>query len=187
MFFFNLSERFDVYVFLISETFTTRIIFLCHELPLYFPFPLQKLVSKYLLKGGKYPTMRIIIYGTEIYLIVLEIKCGCQYIATQGVHCSVPFSIPVSVQLLCLYRSTPNQVRQPRSVCFNIFISAFQSVPALYCPPHLVDKYRSRRARILSSHVSVSFLITSTLPVCISAKLAHFFLINVLNIYLFYF
>ena len=60
-----------MYVFLISETFTTRIIFLCHELPLYFPFHLQKIVRKYLPKSEKYPTMQIIIHGTEI---VLEIK-----------------------------------------------------------------------------------------------------------------
>ena len=61
-------------MFLISEIFTTRIIFLSHESPLYFPFPLQKLVREYLTKSDKYPKMRIIIYGTEIYLIVLEIK-----------------------------------------------------------------------------------------------------------------
>ena len=63
MFLFDLSERFDV-CFSLSETFTTRINFLCHGLPLCFPFPSQKLVRKYLPKSFD---------GTEIYLIVLEI------------------------------------------------------------------------------------------------------------------
>ena len=72
--FFDLSEGFDVYVSLLSETFTTRIIFFCHELLLYFLFPSQELVRKYLPKGfQKYPTIQIIIYEIEIYHIVLEI------------------------------------------------------------------------------------------------------------------
>ena len=60
---------FDVSVSLISKTFTTWINFLYHELPLYFPFPSQKLVRKYLPKiFEKYPTTRIIIDGTEIFV-----------------------------------------------------------------------------------------------------------------------
>ena len=54
MFLFNLRERFNVSVFLISKTFTTWITFLCHELPLYFPFPSQKLLRKYLPLLRKY-------------------------------------------------------------------------------------------------------------------------------------
>ena len=54
VFLFNLSERFNVSVFLISKTFTTWITFLCHELPLYFPFPSQKLLRKYLPLLRKY-------------------------------------------------------------------------------------------------------------------------------------
>ena len=54
-------------VSLISKTFTKWIIFLYHEFPLYFPFPSQKLVKKYLPKSfEKYPTTRIIIDGTQI-------------------------------------------------------------------------------------------------------------------------
>ena len=38
-------------------------------MPLYFPFPSQKLVRKYLPKSfEKYPTTRIIIDGTEIFV-----------------------------------------------------------------------------------------------------------------------
>ena len=58
---------FDGSVSLISKTFTTWINFLYHELPLYFPFPSQKLVRKYLPKSfEKYPTTKII-DGTEIF------------------------------------------------------------------------------------------------------------------------
>ena len=39
MFLLDLSQRFDVSASLISKTLTTRINFLYHELPLYFPFP----------------------------------------------------------------------------------------------------------------------------------------------------
>ena len=40
-----------------------------HELPLYFPFPSQKLVRKYLSKFfEKYPTTRRIFEGTEIFV-----------------------------------------------------------------------------------------------------------------------
>ena len=89
--FFDLSEGFDAYVSVISETFTTRIIFFCHELLLYFPFPSQKLVRKYLAKGfQKYPTMQIIIYGIEIYHIVLEIV---KWILVQMAF-SVAFPVP---------------------------------------------------------------------------------------------
>ena len=57
MFLLDLKERFDVSVSLISKTFTTWINFLYNELPLYFPFPSQKLVRKYLPKSfEKYPT-----------------------------------------------------------------------------------------------------------------------------------
>ena len=56
-------------VSLISKTFTTWIIFLYHELPLYFSFPSQKLVRKYLPKSfEKYSTTRIIIDETEIFI-----------------------------------------------------------------------------------------------------------------------
>ena len=47
----DLSERFDVSVSLISKTFTTWIIFLYDELPLYLLFSSQKLVRKYLPKS----------------------------------------------------------------------------------------------------------------------------------------
>ena len=47
----DLSERFDVSVSLIPKTFTTWINFLYHELPLYFPFPSQKLVRRCLPKS----------------------------------------------------------------------------------------------------------------------------------------
>ena len=58
---------FDVSVSLISKTFTTWINFLYHELPLYFPFPSQKLVRKYLPKSfEKYPTTKTI-DGPEIF------------------------------------------------------------------------------------------------------------------------
>ena len=57
MFLLDLSERFDVSVSFISETFTTWINFLYHELTLYFLFLSQKLVRKYLPKRfEKYPT-----------------------------------------------------------------------------------------------------------------------------------
>ena len=69
MFLLNLSERFDLPVPLISKTFTTWKNFLYHELPLYFLFPSQKLVRKYLLKSyDKYPTTRIIVDGDEIFV-----------------------------------------------------------------------------------------------------------------------
>ena len=43
--------------------------FLYHQLPLYFPFPPQKLGRKYLPKSfEKYPTTQIIIDGTEIFV-----------------------------------------------------------------------------------------------------------------------
>ena len=64
--FFDLSEGFDVYVSLLSETFTTSIFFFCHELLLYFLFPSQKLVKKYLPKGfQKHPTRQIIIMKSK--------------------------------------------------------------------------------------------------------------------------
>ena len=47
----DLSERFDVSVSLIPKTFTTWINFLYHELPLYSPFPSQKLVRRCLPKS----------------------------------------------------------------------------------------------------------------------------------------
>ena len=69
MFLLDLSEGFNVSVSLISKTFTTWINFLYHELPLCFPFPSQKLVRKYLPKSFEnYPTTRIIIDGTEIFV-----------------------------------------------------------------------------------------------------------------------
>ena len=46
MFLLDLSERFDVSVFLISKAFTPWINLLYQELPLCFPFPSQKLVRK---------------------------------------------------------------------------------------------------------------------------------------------
>ena len=51
MFLLDLSERFDLSVSLISKTFTTWINLLYHELSLYFPFPSQKFVRKYLPKS----------------------------------------------------------------------------------------------------------------------------------------
>ena len=69
IFLLDLNEIFDLPVPYTSKTFTTRIIFLYHELPLYFPFPLQKLLRKYLPKGSeKYPKTGIITDGTEIFL-----------------------------------------------------------------------------------------------------------------------
>ena len=69
MFLLDLSERFDASVSFISKTFTTWITFLYYELPLYFPFPSQELVRKYSPKSfEKYPTTRIIIDGTEIFV-----------------------------------------------------------------------------------------------------------------------
>ena len=69
MFLLDLSERFDASVSFISKTFTTWITFLYYELPLYFPFPSQELVRKYSPKSfEKYPTTRIIIDGTEIFI-----------------------------------------------------------------------------------------------------------------------
>ena len=69
MFLLDLSERFDVSLSLISKTFTTWINFLYHQLPLYFPFPSQKLMRKYLPDSlEKYPITRIIIDGTEIFV-----------------------------------------------------------------------------------------------------------------------
>ena len=68
MFLLNLSERFDVFVYLIANTFTTWRKFLYHELTLCFPFLSQKLVTKYLPKSfEKFPTIRINIDGTEIF------------------------------------------------------------------------------------------------------------------------
>ena len=68
LFIFDLSERFDVSTGLISKIFTTWINFLYFELPLFFPYPSQELVKKYLPKSfEKYPTTRIIIDGTEIF------------------------------------------------------------------------------------------------------------------------
>ena len=69
MFLRDLNERFDVSVSFISKTFATWIIFLYHELPLYFPFPLKKLLRKYLPKSSeKYPKTGIITDGTEIFV-----------------------------------------------------------------------------------------------------------------------
>ena len=69
MFLLDLSVQFDVSVSLISKTFTTWIIFLYHELLLYFPFPSQKLMRKYLPKRfEKYPTTQTMIDGTEIFV-----------------------------------------------------------------------------------------------------------------------
>ena len=69
MFLPDLSERFGVSVSLISKTFTTWINVLYHELQLYFPFPSQKLLRKYLPKSfEKYQTTRIIIDGTETFV-----------------------------------------------------------------------------------------------------------------------
>ena len=69
MFLLDLSERFDASVSFISKTFTTWITFLYYELPLCFPFPSQELVRKYSPKSfEKYPTTRIIIDGTEIFV-----------------------------------------------------------------------------------------------------------------------
>ena len=69
MFLLDLSERFDASVSFISKTFTTWITFLYYELPLYFPFPSQELVRKYSPKSfEKYPTTRIFIDGTEIFV-----------------------------------------------------------------------------------------------------------------------
>ena len=40
-----------------------------HELPLYFPFPSQNIIRKYLAKGfEKYPTTWITIDGTDIFI-----------------------------------------------------------------------------------------------------------------------
>ena len=115
--FFDLSEGFDVYVSLLSETFTTRIIFFCHELLLYFPFPSQKLVRKYLAKGfQKYPTMQIIIYGIEIYHIVLEIV---KWILVQMAF-SVAF--PVPFPWVCNY-FVGVRTLQVRSTSFHLFVS----------------------------------------------------------------
>ena len=69
MFLLYLSERFDVPVYLISKTFTTSVNFWYNELSLCFPFPLLKLVRKYLPKSfEKYLTTRIIMDGTEIFV-----------------------------------------------------------------------------------------------------------------------
>ena len=69
MFLLDLSERFDASVSFISKAFTTWITFLYYELPLYFPFPSQELVRKYSPKSfEKYPTTRIFIDGTEIFV-----------------------------------------------------------------------------------------------------------------------
>ena len=69
VFLLGLSERFDMPVVLISKTFTIWINFSNHELPLYFPFPSQKLVRWYLpQRFEKYPTTQIIIDGTDIFV-----------------------------------------------------------------------------------------------------------------------
>ena len=69
MFLLDLSERFDVPVYLISKTFTTSVNFWYNELPLCFPFALLKLVRKYLPKSSeKYLTPRIIMDGTETFV-----------------------------------------------------------------------------------------------------------------------
>ena len=80
MFLLDLSERFDLSVSLISKTFTTWINLLYHELSLYFPFPSQKLVRKYLPKSfKKYPTTPIIFDGTEIFVeIFISLKTQAQ-------------------------------------------------------------------------------------------------------------
>ena len=54
---------------LISKTFSTWINFLYHELPLYFPFLSQKLVTKYLPESfEKDQTRQVIVYQTEIFV-----------------------------------------------------------------------------------------------------------------------
>ena len=69
MFLLDLSEAYDLSVFLILKTFTTWINTLYDELPLYFPFPSQKLARRYLLKSfEKFPTTRMIIDGSEIFV-----------------------------------------------------------------------------------------------------------------------
>ena len=115
--FFDLSEGFDAYVSVISETFTTRIIFFCHELLLYFLFPSQKLVRKYLPKGfQKYPTIQIIIYEIEIYHIVLEIV---KWILVHRAF-SVAFLVPFP--WVCNY-CVGARTRQVKSTSFHLYIS----------------------------------------------------------------
>ena len=57
-----------MYASLVSKTFTTRINFLYHELAIYFPFPSEKLMRRLPKSIEKYPTARIIIDGTEIFV-----------------------------------------------------------------------------------------------------------------------
>ena len=69
MFLLDLSERTDVSVSLISKTFYYMDIFLHYEFPLYFHFPSQKLVRKYLPESfEKYPATPIPIDKTEIFV-----------------------------------------------------------------------------------------------------------------------
>ena len=67
----DLSDRFCISTGLLSKIFTTWINFLYLELPLLFPFPSQTLIRKQMPKQFKaYPTTRIIIDGTEIFIEV---------------------------------------------------------------------------------------------------------------------
>ena len=67
----DLSDRFCISTGLLSKLFTTWINFLYLELPLLFPFPSQTLIRKQMPKQFKaYPTTRIIIDGTEIFIEV---------------------------------------------------------------------------------------------------------------------
>ena len=67
----DLADRFHISPGYVSKIFTTWINFLYHELPQLFPFPSQSMVRKYMPEQFKqYPTTRVIIDGTEIFIQV---------------------------------------------------------------------------------------------------------------------
>ncbi|XP_060579364.1 uncharacterized protein LOC132736278 isoform X2 [Ruditapes philippinarum] len=70
----DISERFGISQGYFSKIFTTWINFLHHELPLLFPFPSQKLIRQNIpLEFAQYPTTRIILDCTEIFIEVSSV------------------------------------------------------------------------------------------------------------------
>ena len=88
-----------------------------HGLLLYFPFPSEKLVRKYLPKGfQKYPTIQIIIYGIKIYHTVLET------VKWLLVHRAFSVVFPVPFPWVCNYCVVARTL-QVRSTSFHLFVS----------------------------------------------------------------
>lgn len=81
----DLADRFNISTAHVSKIFTTWINFLYHELPSLFPFPPQSMIRKYMPKQfHEYPTTRIILDGTEIFIqtpsaIVSQSQTWSQY------------------------------------------------------------------------------------------------------------